>query len=131
MALWITLIVDVLHLLLCLLMGGICKFKYCYNLVPCKDVLVNNFWICRFGQPIKVNWAYASSQREDTSGVVDINARNGWSSAKKNNFGCCDCLLASCNFSFAGHFNVFVGDLSPEITDATLYACFSVYSSCS
>ncbi|WCJ42830.1 oligouridylate binding protein 1B [Euphorbia peplus] len=50
-----------------------------------------------FGQPIKVNWAYASSQREDTS----------------------------------GHFNIFVGDLSPEITDATLYACFSVFSTCS
>jgi len=49
------------------------------------------------GQPIKVNWAYASSQREDTS----------------------------------GHFNVFVGDLSPEVTDATLFACFSVYPSCS
>ncbi|XP_059633262.1 oligouridylate-binding protein 1 isoform X2 [Cornus florida] len=50
-----------------------------------------------FGQPIKVNWAYASSQREDTS----------------------------------GHFNIFVGDLSPEVTDATLFACFSVYPSCS
>ncbi|GAV76246.1 RRM_1 domain-containing protein [Cephalotus follicularis] len=50
-----------------------------------------------FGQPIKVNWAYASSQREDTS----------------------------------GHHNIFVGDLSPEVTDATLYACFSVYQSCS
>ncbi|KAF8034002.1 hypothetical protein BT93_C0317 [Corymbia citriodora subsp. variegata] len=50
-----------------------------------------------FGQPIKVNWAYASSQREDTS----------------------------------GHFNIFVGDLSPEVTDATLFACFSVYSTCS
>ncbi|KAG5248788.1 oligouridylate-binding protein [Salix suchowensis] len=50
-----------------------------------------------FGQPIKVNWAYASGQREDTS----------------------------------GHFNIFVGDLSPEVTDATLYACFSVYPSCS
>ncbi|KAI3892233.1 hypothetical protein MKX03_030201, partial [Papaver bracteatum] len=50
-----------------------------------------------FGQPIKVNWAYASGQREDTS----------------------------------GHFNIFVGDLSPEVTDATLFACFSVYSSCS
>ncbi|KAK4487414.1 hypothetical protein RD792_005954 [Penstemon davidsonii] len=50
-----------------------------------------------FGQPIKVNWAYASSQREDTS----------------------------------GHFNVFVGDLSPEVTDATLFACFSVYPTCS
>ncbi|ONK61133.1 uncharacterized protein A4U43_C08F26580 [Asparagus officinalis] len=50
-----------------------------------------------FGQPIKVNWAYASSQREDTS----------------------------------GHFNIFVGDLSPEITDNALFACFSVYPSCS
>ncbi|OMO67148.1 hypothetical protein CCACVL1_20759 [Corchorus capsularis] len=50
-----------------------------------------------FGQPIKVNWAYASSQREDTS----------------------------------GHHNIFVGDLSPEVTDATLFACFSVYSTCS
>ncbi|XP_057501579.1 oligouridylate-binding protein 1-like [Actinidia eriantha] len=50
-----------------------------------------------FGEPIKVNWAYANSQREDTS----------------------------------GHFNIFVGDLSPEVTDATLFACFSVYPSCS
>ncbi|XP_024966180.1 oligouridylate-binding protein 1-like [Cynara cardunculus var. scolymus] len=50
-----------------------------------------------FGQPIKVNWAYASSQREDTS----------------------------------GHFNIFVGDLSPEVTDATLFACFSAYPTCS
>ncbi|GMI82160.1 oligouridylate binding protein 1B [Hibiscus trionum] len=50
-----------------------------------------------FGQPIKVNWAYASGQREDTS----------------------------------DHFNIFVGDLSPEVTDAMLYACFSVYQSCS
>ncbi|XP_010654411.1 oligouridylate-binding protein 1B isoform X3 [Vitis vinifera] len=50
-----------------------------------------------FGQPIKVNWAYASGQREDTS----------------------------------GHFNIFVGDLSPEVTDATLFACFSVFPSCS
>ncbi|EEF46244.1 nucleolysin tia-1, putative [Ricinus communis] len=50
-----------------------------------------------FGQPIKVNWAYASSQREDTS----------------------------------GHFNIFVGDLSPEVTDATLYASFALFPSCS
>ncbi|OMP10710.1 hypothetical protein COLO4_04340 [Corchorus olitorius] len=50
-----------------------------------------------FGQPIKVNWAYASGQREDTS----------------------------------GHFNVFVGDLNPEVTDAMLFGCFSVYPSCS
>ncbi|XP_072978652.1 oligouridylate-binding protein 1B-like [Typha angustifolia] len=50
-----------------------------------------------FGQPIKVNWAYASGQREDT----------------------------------AGHYNIFVGDLSSEVTDATLFACFSVYPSCS
>ncbi|KAK3119148.1 hypothetical protein QOZ80_9BG0714670 [Eleusine coracana subsp. coracana] len=50
-----------------------------------------------FGQPIKVNWAYTSTQREDTS----------------------------------GHFNIFVGDLCPEVTDATLFAFFSGYSTCS
>ncbi|GER52339.1 oligouridylate binding protein-like protein [Striga asiatica] len=50
-----------------------------------------------FGQPIKVNWAYTSGQREDTS----------------------------------GHYNIFVGDLSAEVTDAMLFACFSVYPSCS
>ncbi|PUZ45536.1 hypothetical protein GQ55_8G232300 [Panicum hallii var. hallii] len=49
------------------------------------------------GQPIKVNWAYTSTQREDTS----------------------------------GHFNIFVGDLCPEITDAALFAFFSGYSTCS
>ncbi|XP_021716557.1 oligouridylate-binding protein 1B-like isoform X1 [Chenopodium quinoa] len=53
-----------------------------------------------FGQPIKVNWAYTSGQREDTSNSSD-------------------------------HFNVFVGDLSPEVTDAMLFACFSTYPSCS
>ncbi|KAM7253587.1 hypothetical protein ACFE04_021741 [Oxalis oulophora] len=50
-----------------------------------------------FMQPIKVNWAYASNQREDTS----------------------------------SHFNIFVGDLSPEVTDAALFACFSTYHTCS
>uniref|UniRef100_A0A0D6R7Y3 RRM domain-containing protein n=1 Tax=Araucaria cunninghamii TaxID=56994 RepID=A0A0D6R7Y3_ARACU len=50
-----------------------------------------------FGQPIKVNWAYASGQREDTS----------------------------------GHYSIFVGDLSSEVTDAALFACFAVYPSCS
>lgn len=50
-----------------------------------------------FSQAIKVNWAYASGQREDTT----------------------------------GHFNIFVGDLSSEVTDATLFAAFSVFPSCS
>lgn len=50
-----------------------------------------------YGQALKVNWAYANSQREDTS----------------------------------GHFNIFIGDLSPEVTDATLFASFSVYPSIS
>ncbi|GFZ04324.1 oligouridylate binding protein 1B [Actinidia rufa] len=50
-----------------------------------------------FGRPIKVNWANASGQREDTS----------------------------------SHYKIFVGDLSPEVTDAILFACFSVYPSCS
>ncbi|ERN12548.1 oligouridylate-binding protein 1 isoform X2 [Amborella trichopoda] len=51
-----------------------------------------------FGQPLKVNWAYASGHREDTS----------------------------------GHYNIFVGDLSSEVTDASLYAFFSTtFPSCS
>ncbi|KAG8099377.1 hypothetical protein GUJ93_ZPchr0013g37087 [Zizania palustris] len=50
-----------------------------------------------FGQLIRVNWAYASGQREDTT----------------------------------DHFNIFVGDLSPEVTDSALFAFFSGYSSCS
>lgn len=50
-----------------------------------------------YGQAIKVNWAYASGQREDTS----------------------------------GHFHIFVGDLSPEVTDSTLFAAFTDYQSCS
>jgi len=32
---------------------------------------------------------------------------------------------------FPGHFHIFVGDLSSEVNDATLYACFSAYPSCS
>lgn len=48
-----------------------------------------------FGQPIRVNWAYASGQREDTT----------------------------------DHFNIFVGDLSAEVTDSALFAFFSGYSS--
>ncbi|KAL6962026.1 tyrosine--tRNA ligase [Sarracenia purpurea var. burkii] len=32
---------------------------------------------------------------------------------------------------YAGHFNIFVGDLSSEVTNAMLFACFSVYPSCS
>lgn len=35
------------------------------------------------------------------------------------------------NLSLAAHFNIFVGDLSPEVTDAMLFSCFSVYPSCS
>ncbi|XP_024445449.1 RNA-binding protein 208 isoform X1 [Populus trichocarpa] len=31
----------------------------------------------------------------------------------------------------SGHFHVFVGDLSPEVIDANLFACFSVFPSCS
>jgi hypothetical protein len=33
--------------------------------------------------------------------------------------------------SLAGHYNIFVGDLSPEVTDATLFAAFCMYPSCS
>ncbi|RRT44937.1 hypothetical protein B296_00044053, partial [Ensete ventricosum] len=40
-------------------------------------------------------------------------------------------LLDDLLFCITGHYNIFVGDLSPEVTDATLFACFSVYPSCS
>ncbi|CAK7352254.1 unnamed protein product [Dovyalis caffra] len=74
-------------------------FDYENSYPWCKTDSVNQHPLSsyRFGQSIKVKWAYASRQREDTS----------------------------------SHFNVFVGDLSPEVTDATLYACFSIYPSCS
>ena len=41
------------------------EFAWLYAFASLFSELV----ICRFGQPIKVNWAYASSQREDTSGA--------------------------------------------------------------
>lgn len=86
--------------------------------------------VCRFGQPIKVNWAYASGQREDTSGWLRVKykifmIKQLWplgDFCSKYNL---------CFLQFAGHYNIFVGDLSPEVTDATLFACFSVYQSCS
>ncbi|CAA0827620.1 Oligouridylate-binding protein 1B [Striga hermonthica] len=31
----------------------------------------------------------------------------------------------------SGHYNIFVGNLSAEVTDAVLFECFSVYPSCS
>lgn len=94
----------------------------------------------RYGQPIKVNWAYTSTQREDTSGLE-----------LKYVYIIFYLLLLSsvmqvyrCEFMFlnfndklwlrifcAGHFNIFVGDLCPEITDAALFAFFSAYSTCS
>ncbi len=88
-----------------------------------------------YGQALKVNWAYTSNQREDTSGyfrlpffftlLIDFVAF--W----------VPFINISYVFTFnvllksSGHFNIFVGDLSPEVTDATLFACFSVYPSCS
>lgn len=40
----------------------------------CNHLLIMFYWLSeilnlRFGQPIKVNWAYASTQRADTSGL--------------------------------------------------------------
>jgi len=58
-----------------------------------------------YSQEIKVNWAYAGSQREDSSGAGDL--------------------------SLSGHFQIFVGDLSPEIDDKALYAAFLAFGSCS
>uniref|UniRef100_A0A0E0LNB0 RRM domain-containing protein n=1 Tax=Oryza punctata TaxID=4537 RepID=A0A0E0LNB0_ORYPU len=59
--------------------------------------LVEGCKLIRKEKLIRVNWAYASGQREDTT----------------------------------DHFNIFVGDLSPEVTDSALFAFFSGYSSCS
>ena len=75
-----------------------------------------------------MNWAYGNSQREDTSGYFQ--------------FHCFSCFLFGCvllvhgflwvySFILSGHFHVFVGDLSPEVIDANLFACFSVFPSCS
>nr|KAJ0216435.1 hypothetical protein LSAT_V11C300105970 [Lactuca sativa] len=36
-------------------------------------------------------------------------------------------LLLVC---IVGHYNIFIGDLSPEVIDAMLFAWFSVYASC-
>jgi len=84
-----------------------------------------------------VNWAYANSSREDTSGYL-LNATHLLLVLMILLLG--DILflyyfqlyipLISSSKS-SGHFNVFVGDLSPEVTDATLFACFSVYTTCS
>lgn len=43
-------------------MLSIAYFLFCLSGI---SLPMSNF---RFGQPIKVNWAYASGQREDTSG---------------------------------------------------------------
>ena len=68
MDLFTTLIADLLLLPYYLLTEGICK---CFSLhVKPISISIQNLiqCFCRFGQPIKVNWAYASGQREDTSG---------------------------------------------------------------
>lgn len=95
----------------------------------CSYILWCDF---RFGQPIKVNWAYASGQREDTSGLfvfVYINFLIVKIVVLLKTICHLVCFITL--LSRAGHFNIFVGDLSPEVTDATLFACFSVYGSCS
>lgn len=76
-----------------------------------------------------MNWAYASGQREDTSGWFMFVYEVSW--LKCLNKCTCHHVLKIFFLQLAGHFNIFVGDLSPEVTDATLFACFSVYPSCS
>ncbi|KAK5826883.1 hypothetical protein PVK06_021816 [Gossypium arboreum] len=84
-----------------------------------------------FGQPIKVNWAYASGQREDTSGLCMFLFAKFCSDILMMCWQLFYNLLFDTIMIGAGHFNIFVGDLSPEVTDAMLFACFSVYPSCS
>ena len=40
-------------------------------------------------------------------------------------------LVNCAHWIISRHFHIFVGDLSSEVNDATLYACFSAYPSCS
>jgi hypothetical protein len=121
-------------------MGGKCKRENsttsCYVFTVSQNVVMllpSHKIICllkniffSFGQPIRVNWAYASGQREDTTG------------------SCCALfLIRSCigcyslmshmviPLCLADHFHIFVGDLSPEVTDSALFAFFSGFASCS
>jgi len=78
---------------------------------------------------MKVNWAYATGQREDTS------SKFLWARIDCQGLSFCSLseawywmVLVSWN---AGHFNIFVGDLSPEVTDAALFDSFSAFNSCS
>lgn len=77
MALLITSIECQLRLQFSPLMEGTCKFEYFLSFYRLLWMWIYGpfmswFLMCRFGQPIKVNWAYASNQREDTSGFVLI-----------------------------------------------------------
>lgn len=74
-----------------------------------------------------MNWAYASTQREDTSGEM-------FSTLFPFSDSFCIIIFVWLTVPielFPGHFHIFVGDLSSEVNDATLYACFSAYPSCS
>lgn len=70
MVLWITLIADQLQFLLFLSMEETCKWNSFLHFISINRIIYFNTISHRFGQPIKVNWAYASSQREDTSGCM-------------------------------------------------------------
>ena len=74
MDLFTILIADQLLWQFCHLMGGICKYRTVFFFhFPCLYFcFLSQYVLCRFGQPIKVNWAYASGQREDTSGVGSV-----------------------------------------------------------
>ena len=74
-----------------------------------------------------MNWAYASTQREDTSGEIFSKVF-----VLFHSFRIIILVWLTVPIElFPGHFHIFVGDLSSEVNDATLYACFSAYPSCS
>ncbi|KAM7517622.1 hypothetical protein LguiB_016584 [Lonicera macranthoides] len=116
--------------------------RFSRALVPLKDA--SSFERRRFGQPIKVNWAYASSQREDTSGkwLGSRQIRCNWAAKgagaddKQNSDG--NVVELTNGTSEDGqektnedapennplYTTVYVGNLSPEVTSVDLHRHF-------
>lgn len=101
-----------------------------FVLFPFADMVKHSRWIGHM--PIAVG-RIPQVTFKHTPFVVDFNYVASWGHSFFFLFFFFQLLCTPLIFSLksSGHFNIFVGDLSPEVTDATLFACFSVYPSCS